>query len=141
MRFRRRILVIGLSLFTVFGVAACGGDTATQVVEAPRTFTLVQPVEAAEVMAEPGVVVLDVRTPEEFQAGHVAGALNIDFYASDFESQLDELGKDVTYVVYCRSGNRSGQSLDLMEQLGFTTVYDVDGGIIEWFDAGLPLAG
>ena len=57
---------------------------------------------------------LDVRTPEEFAAGHLAGAENIDFYAADFADQIDALDQGEQYVVYCRSGNRSGQATALM---------------------------
>jgi len=85
------------------------------------------------------LVVLDVRTPEEFAEGHLEGAVLVDFYAADFAEQLAALDTDVPYLVYCRSGNRSGQALGVMEQLGFTSAVDVDGGIVAWADAGLPV--
>lgn len=68
------------------------------------------------------VVVLDVRTIGEFSEGHVNGALNIDFYAPDFKAQVSKLDKSKTYKVYCRSGNRSGQSVNIMKELGFSKV-------------------
>lgn len=85
------------------------------------------------------LVVLDVRTPDEFNAGHLDGAVMIDFYESDFAANINELDRDQPYLLYCRSGNRSGQTLALMEDLGFTNVADVDGGINAWLDAGLPV--
>ena len=85
------------------------------------------------------LVVLDVRTPEEFAEGHLEGAVLVDFYAADFAEQLAALDTDVPYLVYCRSGNRSGQALGVMEQLGFTSAADVDGGIVAWAGAGLPV--
>jgi phage shock protein E len=85
------------------------------------------------------LVVLDVRTPEEFAEGHLAGAVLVDFYDADFAEQLAVLDTDVPYLVYCRSGNRSGQALGVMEQLGFTSAVDVDGGIVAWTGAGLPV--
>jgi rhodanese-related sulfurtransferase len=85
------------------------------------------------------LVVLDVRTPEEFAEGHLEGAVLVDFYAADFADQLAALDTDVPYLVYCRSGNRSGQALGMMEQLGFASAVDVDGGIVAWADAGLPV--
>jgi rhodanese-related sulfurtransferase len=85
------------------------------------------------------LVVLDVRTPEEFAEGHLEGAVLVDFYAADFAEQLAALDTDVPYLVYCRSGNRSGQALGVMDQLGFTSVVDVDGGIVAWTGAGLPV--
>ncbi len=87
------------------------------------------------------LVVLDVRTPEEFAEGHLADATLIDIYEADFADRIAELDPDVPYVVYCRSGNRSGQAVELMGELGFTDVTDIDGGILAWNAAGLPIAG
>lgn len=124
-------------LFAVL-LAACGGSTTAT---AAAEIQLVSPSEAATVLSEraPEVVLLDVRTPEEFNEVRVPGSVNVDFYAADFASQLDTLAKDVPYVVYCRSGNRSSQTMNIMRELGFLEVWDVDGGIISWNEAGLPL--
>lgn len=73
-------------------------------------------------------VLLDVRTPEEFATGNIAGAINIDFKASDFEQKIAELDKSKTYFVYCLSGIRSGKAADRMSELGFTSLYTLDGG-------------
>jgi len=83
--------------------------------------------------------VLDVRTADEFAEGHIEGAVMLDFYDPDFAAQIAELDPDVPYLLYCRSGNRSGQTTEIMDQLGFTDVADVDGGILAWADAGLPV--
>ncbi len=85
------------------------------------------------------LVVLDVRTPEEFDAGHIEGAVMLDFYEPDFATRLAELDPDVPYLLYCRSGNRSGQTAAIMEELGFDNVADVDGGVIAWTAAGHEL--
>jgi len=69
----------------------------------------------------------------------IEGAVMIDFYRDDFASELAKLDPEVPYVLYCRSGNRSGQTGALMTALGFSAVDDVDGGIIAWQNAGLPL--
>lgn len=116
-------------------VAGCGG-TSTE-----ASFELVAPPAAAEVIAGESPVVLDVRTPEEYAEGHLADAVLIDFYDADFAVQLDELDKDVTYVVYCRSGNRSESTIQTMRELGFTDVVEVAGGIQAWVTSGLDLAG
>ncbi|MGK0291226.1 MAG: rhodanese-related sulfurtransferase [bacterium] len=86
-----------------------------------------------------GFVILDVRTPYEFQTGHIANAKLLNFYSSNFRSQLAKLDRNKTYLIYCRSGNRSGRSFRLMKQLGFTKIYDVIGGMIRWKQEGLPV--
>ena len=89
--------------------------------------------------AESGVVILDVRTPGEFMTGHIQDAQNIDFEGGSFESQIESLDKNGTYAVYCRSGNRSGQAVKVMQDAGFKNIYNLDGGVIDWANSGLPL--
>ncbi len=89
--------------------------------------------------AESGVVTLDVRTPGEFAEGHIEGARLIDFQSGNFENEIATLDKNATYAVYCRSGNRSGQAVKVMQDAGFTNVFNMNGGVIEWANAGLPL--
>lgn len=84
-------------------------------------------------------VVLDVRTPDEFRAGHIAGAVNVDFHAPDFERQLAKLDRSRTYLVYCRTGNRSSKSLPVLARLGFARVLHLEHGITEWKSKGLPV--
>ena len=114
-------------------VAGCSSSTGTEV-------ETVAPAAAAEVIAtETDEVVLDIRTPEEYDQGIIEGAVNIDFYDDDFAVQLDTLDKDAHYVVYCNSGNRSGQANSIFEELGFTNVTEIDGGITNWYAEGLPV--
>jgi rhodanese-related sulfurtransferase len=87
---------------------------------------------------DPAWVTLDVRTPAEFSAEHLADATNIDFNASTFRTKVSTLDHARAYVVYCHTGNRSGQATAVMHDLGFTQVYDVKGGIAAWQQAGLP---
>lgn len=118
----------------VLGTIALAGCSSTGAVET------VSPADAADVLTEnPDAVVLDIRTPEEFGQGIIEGAVNIDFYAPDFAAQLDQLDKDTQYVVYCRSGNRSGQAMGTFEDLGFSSVTEIDGGIANWYNAGYPV--
>ncbi|MCD5381549.1 MAG: rhodanese-like domain-containing protein [Candidatus Pacebacteria bacterium] len=84
-------------------------------------------------------VVLDVRTLGEYKEQRVTeDATLIDFYANDFKQQLSKLDKSKNYLIYCRSGNRSGQTVNIMEELGFESFYDLQGGINAWNQAGLP---
>jgi len=90
-------------------------------------------------VAEAGVITLDVRTPSEFAEGFIEGARLIDFQSGNFENEIAVLDKNATYAVYCRSGNRSGQAVKVMQDAGFSNVFNMNGGVIEWANAGLPL--
>ncbi|MFC1920825.1 rhodanese-like domain-containing protein [Chloroflexota bacterium] len=86
----------------------------------------------------PDFVIIDVRTPEEYDEGHVEDADNIDFYAPDFSERLNSLDKSKTYLIYCRSGNRSGQALAIIKEMDFLKIYHMDGGMLEWTAEELP---
>ncbi len=81
-------------------------------------------------------IVLDVRTPQEYAEGHIAGAKNVDYKNDNFTEQLQKLDKGKTYVVHCRSGMRSRASADLMKEQGFTHVYHLHKGFLEWEEEG-----
>jgi len=85
--------------------------------------------EMKKLITDKKVVILDIRTFDEFKEGHIQNAINIDFYSDSFEKDLDKLDKTKTYIIYCRSGNRSGLALKTMEELKFMEVYNVLGGI------------
>lgn len=139
----RRRFLFAVTASTV--VAACGGDDGGQetsaAADASGGVRVIDPTTGAAIQADPpaDLVILDVRTPDEYAEGHLEGSLQLDFYEPDFATRVGELDPDVPYLVYCRSGNRSGQTRALMEQLGFTDVADIDGGIVAWTDAGLPV--
>ncbi len=142
--------ILSLTMFVVaIGAVACGSDdgdpvaAATNSSQACSRTSATGPEAGAAIIDDPppGLVVLDVRTSEEFADGHLADATMLDFYRDDFADRLAELDPDAPYLIYCRSGNRSGQTRALMEELGFTDVVDVDGGILAWDDAGLPIDG
>lgn len=138
------------------GLAACGGDeeadpttSAVSAVSAGASGTdvatasprLLAPADAQAFLAAPptGLTVLDVRTAEEFAAGHLDGATMIDFQSASFADDVDRLPHDAPVFVYCHSGNRSGQAVAQMVQLGFTDITELDGGIAAWQAAGLPV--
>jgi phage shock protein E len=89
--------------------------------------------------ADSSVIVVDVRTPAEYAEGHLARAELVDFTAPDFRDQIAQLDRSATYFVYCHSGNRSAQATATMAELGFLNVYELDGGIAAWQDAGGPV--
>lgn len=92
--------------------------------------------EFSAVVEEPGTVVIDVRTPAEFSAGHIPNAVNLNVEDPAFVNAIAELDKGVTYAVYCRSGNRSGIATSQMAEAGFMHLYDLQGGINDWTAAG-----
>jgi thioredoxin len=90
-------------------------------------------------LAVPGAILLDVRTPEEFSGGYLEGAKNMDYHARGFDKELLSLDKSKSYFVYCLSGGRSSAAAGLMRDNGFKNVYELDGGILAWKKAGYPL--
>ena len=94
------------------------------------------PQQYQSTMANTDHMLVDVRTPEEFNSGHIAGAVNISLQT--LPTQMSTLPKDKPIVLYCRSGSRSHTAAQMLAQAGFTKIYDL-GGIIDWRAAGLPL--
>ena len=78
------------------------------------------------------IILLDVRTPEEFAAGHIPNAINLNYNASDFTEQVNKLDKSKTYLVYCKAGSRSAGAANIMSTNGFNTIYNLKGGIMAW---------
>ena len=118
-------LSLVIILLTV-GVAAC---SAPQV----ATQQIISAEEAIE-MIDDGAFLLDVRTPEEYQEAHIPGSTLIPL--DTLVSRANELPEDETIVIYCRSGNRSLQAVNLLEQAGFTNVHSMDQGINYWIAQG-----
>ena len=83
--------------------------------------------------------ILDIRTPGEFQSGHLAKSIPIDFYSQTFADQLNRLDKTKTYLVYCRTGNRSTKSLELFKKLKFQKIYHMASGISAWKSKGFEV--
>lgn len=83
-----------------------------------------------------GVQLIDVRTPAEYQTGHIANATNINFNDPNFKGLMEKLDKNKPVAVYCAAGGRSGKSAALLTQMGFKTVYDLQGGMSAWKGKG-----
>lgn len=86
----------------------------------------------------PKAHIIDVRTPEEFSKGHLQDALNIDWQNNHFEKEISGLDKSDPILVYCLSGGRSAAAANMMRNMGFKEVYEMEGGILNWRIAGLP---
>jgi rhodanese-related sulfurtransferase len=78
------------------------------------------------------VIILDVRTKKEYDEGNIPNSINLDFYSSNFKNELNNLDKDKVYFIYCRSGSRSEKTLNIMKELKFKEVYNLDGGYLSW---------
>jgi len=139
---RRLLLVVVFAALPLLG--ACGSDgsagATTAAPAASSVVTKVSPSDGQALIAKLGkdLIVIDVRTPSEYAAGHLADAVNIDLEGGLFSQGIAALSKDATYMVYCHSGRRSAIAASTMAAAGFTKVYDL-GGIAAWQAAGLPV--
>ncbi len=137
----RKFGVLVLLGILVIGVVLVGGwireKTATQ------TIKDISVKEAYDLIAKnkdnQSFMIIDVRTPQEFANEYIENAVNIDYYSEEFQNELNKLDKEKTYLIYCRSGNRSGKVLIIMKELGFREAYNMLGGIIQWKAEGYPL--
>ncbi|MFK7000256.1 thioredoxin [Flavobacterium oreochromis] len=91
----------------------------------------------AEKIANSDVYILDVRTPQEYASQHLDKAINIDYNAADFETNLAKLDKNKPVYLYCLSGGRSGKAMDKMSRMGFKEIHNMTGGIMKWNTEGL----
>jgi len=85
-------------------------------------------------------VLIDLRTPDELKGGKIAGALEIDFFAPGFEPAIEALDRDKVYLLYCASGARSGETVDIMHKMGFKNLYNLEGGFRAWVKQRLPVS-
>jgi phage shock protein E len=137
-----RYAALGLCFAVMAVLAACGGQGALNsggVQSAGRggeRFTVINADRFEEMSRQGGVVILDVRTPEEYAEGHIHGALNMDGSAGDFAEKAGALNKSATYLVYCRSGRRSAQACGELAGLGFGQLYNLEGGVSAWSARG-----
>lgn len=135
---RSRALAAAVALTSALALTGCGSSSGSP----GSAVTAVDGVEHlsvgdfASLTSTSSVLVVDVRTPAEFAAGHLANAVNIDFQAADFGARVAALDPARTYAVYCHSGNRSGQALAVFTADGFSHVADLEGGIAAWSAAG-----
>lgn len=128
------VLLAGIAFFWRGAAAADAGVPASAENHSPE--------EAAVMIRESGsgedFILLDVRTPGEYGEERLAGAMLLDYYSPSFKEGLDKLDRGKTYLVYCRTGNRSGKAASLMKEMRFRNVHHLSGGIVKWKEAGLP---
>lgn len=119
-------VIVGLTLFN------CKQSSAQQSI-------VLEPQEFKEFLNKNEVLLVDVRTPKEFNSGHIKNAVNINFLSTDFKQKVQKLDTTKTLVIYCRSGNRSGKSTPVFFNAGFKEVRDLKGGVLNWQKSGLEL--
>ena len=128
-------------LSLAFGVLLLAAATAARGEPAATKIDHVDAKGAAKLLAaNEKIVVLDVRTPDEYAEGHIKGARLIDFNGAGFAKEVAKLDRDKTYLVHCLSGGRSTSSLKVFKKLGFKHIVHLDGGFMAWEDAKLPVA-
>jgi len=111
--------------------------------QSDQQFTAVSPKEASALIeahkGDSDFVILDIRTPGEYQSGHIKNSIMIDFYSKTFAEEVNRLDKEKTYLIHCRSGNRSTRSMGLFKKLKFQKIYHLSSGINGWNSEGLPV--
>lgn len=120
----RRIFFV-LIAFTVFSYSCKEEQTSNQI-------EVISSEEMQEISQIEGVQLVDVRTLEEYEEGHIDSFQNIDYFSENFTQEIEKLDKSKPVIVYCKSGNRSGKCAKKMKDAGFSKIYDLEGGIAKW---------
>ncbi len=95
--------------------------------------------EVREAMGNGEFQLIDVRTIEEFGEGHLKNAKNICVTDDDFKEKVEKLNRNEPVYLYCRSGKRSARAGEILREMGFTEIYDMDGGILKWNEEDFEL--
>ncbi|RED48305.1 rhodanese-like domain-containing protein [Seonamhaeicola aphaedonensis] len=126
----KHFLIFGFLVFTTF--IACNSTAQNKaLISADKMKTML--------LKDKTIQLIDVRTPKEFEEGHIKNANNIDFYSETFKEEITKLDPNKTLLLYCRSGGRSGKTSKILQELGFKKVYDLEGGILKWKEKGFKL--
>lgn len=137
-RFFGRLLIVLAQITSGLLIGGCA-----DVAESTLIIEDVTPQEAFDLIQinqdNPDFIIVDIRTPEEFDDGHIQDAVLIDFRADSFETEMDKLDKDRAYLIYCRTGNRTSQSFEILTKLRFTKVYHLADGITGWLADGFTV--
>jgi thioredoxin len=120
-------------LFISVSILSCQGQTSKNTQEiAPKIFS-------EKLAATPNAQIIDVRTPQEFKAGHIDNAINIDWLGENFDANAQKLDKTKPVFIYCKTNNRSAKAAEKLKELGFTTIYNMQGGLLRWDAEGFSI--
>ncbi|WP_456395651.1 rhodanese-like domain-containing protein [Desulfurobacterium sp.] len=125
----KRLFILFLSFLFCVSFFSCGSKSNVEEVSPEETMKLIKK----------GIVVIDVRTPEEFASGHIKNAKNIDFMSRDFFKRIESLDKNSPYIICSRDGRTGMVVAKVMESEGFKKLYNMDGGIIGWAEKSYPV--
>ncbi len=132
-------ILFALSLVIILIASLEGCNTKAKYIE--DNYVYVTPSQANELILSlnANLVIVDIRTPDEYNSGHLATASNLDFSASDFLVKVRQLSPSKNYLIYCRSGARTEKAKKLLENYEVPQVYILDGGIAAWQRDSLPI--
>lgn len=125
-------IVLFIVLICIGGCASGNTDMNIIDVDAKEAYELIN-------SHQNDLIILDIRTESEYLNGHIKEAINIDFYSKDFRDKLSKLDREKTYLLYCRTGNRSSKAISDFRELGFKKIYHLYSGISDWYNKGLPV--
>ncbi|MGB9438395.1 MAG: rhodanese-like domain-containing protein [Desulfobacterales bacterium] len=136
---KKKLIIFAIPIFIIclgFILPSLGAQDSTRILA-------VSAKEAADLIdkhnGDSNFAILDIRTPGEFQSGHLQSAILIDFYSQTFVDRLRQLDKGKNFLIYCRTGNRSARSLEIFKKLKFQKIYHMANGISTWYSEGFPV--
>ena len=133
----KKLLLISISLVIIAGCGADPVDMQANVLQQGDCGSLISIAENGQ--TNEGFIILDVRTESEYMEKHIPNSINIDINEIAFPTEIEKLDKAKKYLVYCKSGNRSGRSISIMKERGFANVCNLEGGITKWEAEGKPV--
>lgn len=124
-KMKNAVLILSLLVLSIFW--GCQDSNSTKEIK------VISPQEVRDAVYDDRAhQLVDVRTPDEFKEGHLKNAQNICVTDADFEANIVKLDKNKPVYLYCRSGKRSSKAAEILKDLGFTEIYDMEGGILKW---------
>ncbi len=132
---KTKLLILVLLSCLTLSFTSCNESKAQQV----QTVEIITVADMEEALKADDVQVIDVRTKREFASGHIAAAKNIVYQGDNWDSQVASLDKDKPVYVYCAKGGRSAKCAMILQEAGFTKIFDLDGGVTKWVNEGKPV--
>lgn len=113
--------------------AAANTSISAATVQSTQNYQVLAPADYKKALSDDNVILIDVRTPQEYASSHIEGAINVNVFDKNFAQTIQEkASKDQQVMVYCRSGKRSARATNMLKQMGYPVVYDLRGGYLAW---------